>query len=229
MAFPVSSQLFEEIRSAWPSRPYPLLVDHLESTEGRVCPAASLYALSKVHGDRLRSLGVENGEVVACFPATWIEWAAMLLGCFRRGACFASMSAGSPAPQDPWIEAVGAGIRLNPSSAARLGEGRRLEPCTLIVGPPAMAISEIELIAATRPEIVDPLLEPERPVWLDHRLAPLANALAVVTLLRAGTELHVGATTEEAVALAEDDHRFFGGAGASSSMAAVRGWARAAS
>lgn len=228
MANSVRSALFQEIRSAWPNRPYPLLVDHLEVLDGRICPAASLYAFGKAYGEILKKVEVEPGEVVACFPTTWIQWTTMLQACLRAGAVFSPLAPNSAMLPSEWRSAVEAGISLDAEGATRQSIGRRLEPNTILVGPPPIALTEREVLEVTRPEIVDPLLSARGTVWLDDGLAPLAEALAVITLLRAGAEAHVGLPSAEALGRAGDDDRWFDGAGASSSVAAVRSWARAA-
>lgn len=221
----VKSALFEEFRSGWPSRPYPMMVDHLDVREGRVCPAASLYAFGRQYGDRLREAGVEPGDVVACLPRTWIHWVGMLQACLRRGAVFAGLAPHREAERAEWPQTVEASVVLTQDGLERAASTRRLPPNGIIVGPPAIALTEAELLEVTDPEVVDPMLEPQGPVWLDGRLAPLAEALAVITLLRAGSELHLGLDTEEVFARAEDDHRLFGGGGSSCTLAAARSWA----
>jgi hypothetical protein len=227
MAPTVNSPLFEEIRSVWPNRPYPLVVDHVDVAEGRVCPAASLYALGKSFGDALKAASVEPGEVVACFPRTWTEWIGMLQACLRRGAGFAPLEPGRP--RGDWADAVGASLRLDPDGVTRGPKGRRVAPGTAIFGPPAVALTEPELLDATEPRVVDPVLSAEDSVWLDDRLLPVAKAMAVLTLLRARAEVHLGLDTSSALERAADEHRLFDGAGTSSSVAAARAWGEAAS
>lgn len=217
------SQLFALFREAWPQKPYPLVVDHLDAADGRVCPAASLYNHGRVMGDALRRVELLPGEVVACFPATWIEWIGMLQGCLRRGAAFAPAPVGRELDEAEWVHAVGARVVLrSDGSTERREGGRRSLPGSLVVGPPAMEITEAELLAATQPGRVDPSLEPQAPIWLDDRMAPLAEALAVVTLLRAETELHLGAPLAEAMQRADDDHRVFGSQGSSAAVGVLR-------
>lgn len=220
----MDSGLFAEFREGWPNRPYPMAVDHLDTAAGRVCPAASLYAFGKVYSDRLKTLELEPGQVVACFPTTWLQWIGMLQGCLRRGAVFAALIPnGEPrADRESWCEAVQAGVVLGPEDIVRRPSERRLQPFGIIAGPPALAITEAELLEVTNPAVVDPALERESPVWLDARLAPLAEVLAVVTLLRAKAELHLGLGGDDAFALAADDHRWFSNAGASCAITEAR-------
>lgn len=208
MAFPIQSILFEEIRSGWPGRPYPLLVDYLDVPDGRVCPAASLYALGKVHGDHLKTVDTKPGEVVACFPGTWIDWVGMLQGCLRRGAVFAPLTPGSEVERERWAEAVDAGLVLDNEGALRTAKRRKVQPCGLIVGPPAIGLSELELLRATEPETVDPRFQPRQTIGLDDRLAPVAHAMALITLLRAQAEAHVGVGALGAVEAARSQARF---------------------
>lgn len=224
----MKSELFAELREGWPNQPYPLMVDYLDAPTGRVCPAASLYAFGKDYGDRLKTLSVQPGEVVACFPESWIGWVGMMQGCLRRGAVFAPapMSAGETSDRASWCAAVEAGVILTADEVSRRSSDRRLAPNSIIAGRPAVAVKEPEILEATRPDLVDPMLEKQTPVWLDADLAPLAQALAIVTLLRAEAELHVGLDEVAALSRAEDDHRWFGGAGASSTIASVRAWKR---
>lgn len=222
----VKSALFEEFRSHWPNRPYPMVVDHVEVADGRVCPAASLYAFGKQFGDTLRAAEPEPGSIVACFPRTWIHWVGMLQACLRRGVVFAGLSPQLESGRKGWAEAVGASFVLHPDGVQRLTSSRRGAPHGVIVGPPAIALTEAELLEVTSPEVVDPMLEPQDPVWLDGRLAPLAEMLAVVTLLRAQTEIHLGLDAKAVFERADDDHRLFGGGGASCTMAAARSWDR---
>lgn len=224
---PPKSALFDLVRTGWPNRPYPLLVDHADHPEGRVCPAASLYAHGKVMSDALLAVELEPGEVVACLPRTWIEWVGMLQGCLRRGAIFAPRSVRSPVPPEAWCRQVEACVVLESDRASRRPTGRRGPPNGLVVGPPAVALEEAEILEATDPR-ADPLLEPQGPVWLDDRTAPIAEALAMITLLRAQAELHVGLAFEEAVHAAEDHHRLVDGSGPSFSFASVRSWQRSA-
>lgn len=209
MAAPVQSEVFAEIHSTWPGRPYPLLVGHSGDGDERVCPAAALYALGKLHGDRLKALELAPGEIVACFPDTWFEWVGMMQACLRRGAAFAPAPPMDALDVEARCEAVGASVRLAPNDMERLGSGRRLEPNSWLVWDSmAVALAESEVIAATEPDRNHVLAGPEHPVWVDDDLPILPKTLGVMSLLREGTEIHVGLSYEEAKIRADENHRF---------------------
>lgn len=207
----VQSRLFGELREHWPQRPYPLLVDHLDQPDGRICPAGSLYVLGKIHGDRLKRREVAPGEVVACFPKTWIEWVGMMLGCLRRGAVFAPALPGCLISVEEHAEAVGARWLLTDAEERPRKGGRYFEPHAMVLGPPAIAVLEDELMESTAPAGLG--MAPELPVWLDPRLCPVAVALSVIGLLRCQVELHLGLSAEDSLRRAEPADWFFDGAG----------------
>ena len=189
------SLLFDEIRERWPAHPYPLMVDYADVPLGRICPAASLYSYGKQYGDRLKEVSTQPGEVVACIPGNWIHWVGMMLGCLRRGACFAPRPLAMTPDVHAWCEAVKAHICLQSESVERVSGASSNGPHhACIWGELGNSYPEDELLARSEPsKNVSHSLVAQK-VWVPgSSLNVYPNGpLALVTLLRAQAEIHIG-------------------------------------
>lgn len=199
MTLPYRSELYAWMRSDWPYRPYPLVVDHLDTPSGRVCPAASLFGYGQVWSERMKEAHVGPGAVVSAEVSTWLAWMGVLQASLRRGAAF-------------WAELPGeASSRIQQSNfhCDRFG----VSPVSQV---PEQAPSSLFIDGAWRDEteVLDLLskqrwtdeLSEQGPVWV----CPNASSpvLTLLGLLRAKAEIHVGLARKRALAEAEAHHHW---------------------
>ncbi len=181
-----------------------MLVDHMKTNAGRICPAASLYSYGHLFSERMKWLSVSAGDVVACRPNNWIEWVGMMLGCLRRGACFAPLSPHLSHDWEKWVTQTAPTVILEGRDIARrITSGFRRPPLGWLLGRPPLTFSE-EDIDRRAGQFVLSLKNDKQPIWLVGGGASVDDALRLWSLLRTNGEIHIGVDITKALELAGD-------------------------
>lgn len=203
------SALYEQVFLKWIGNPYPLLVDHTD-TGGRVCPAASLYTYGRHYSTLLKPFPIEPGEVIACSAHSWIHWIGMLLGTLRRGLTFAPLPLSPKHDHELWVANIDPTylLREETGKVEILNKSRpRLPPYSWVLGPSQWTenkILESSGVAA---------LQETTPVWLANDMTPEDHVIALLSVLRARAEVHVGLNTEEILKEASSKHHMINSQG----------------